>query len=86
LVRGVDNRGPAKDKNADKQTENSGDYCPIMQDIPAVKQKAGMACLPQSDEEEQCDQNEIQTDQYTQEREISVIQGFWPCVHIKNAR
>jgi len=62
LVAGVDNRGPAKDKNARKQNENSGDYFPIVQDIPAVRQEAGVAPLPQSDEEEKYDQNEIQKD------------------------
>ena len=40
-----------------------------------------MALLPQSDEEEQYDQNEIQNDHYAQEREISLI-GFWRCVHV----
>jgi len=52
-----------------------------MQENPAVRQ--AMALLPQSDEDEHYDQNEIQTDHYTQKREISVIEGFWPCVHIK---
>jgi hypothetical protein len=85
LVGGVDHRGPAKDKNAGKQTENTDHYCPIMQDFPAVGQEIGMAYLPQSEEVEQYDQKEIQTDQYTQEREISIIESFGPCVHVNIA-
>ena len=55
-----------------------------MQDIPAVRQ--GMASLPQLEEDEQYDQNKIQIDRYAQEREISVIESFWPCVHINNGQ
>jgi hypothetical protein len=61
LVADVENHGPAKNKHARKQAENSSHYFPFMQDIPAVSQ-APMASLPQSDEDEQYDQDEIEID------------------------
>jgi len=81
LVADVDNCCPAKNKYAKKQEQNSSHYFPFVQHIPAARQGSSMIFLPQSDQEVQYDENKIQIDHHAQEREISVIEGFWPCIH-----